>query len=357
MKSVESAASSSSGWGEPLGPVVDALTTSVVVLDRKGRIVATNATWRRTAEQGGIPAVKAGAGADYLAVCDAANDEYARRAAGGLRSVLRGDVAEFRLVYPCDREGSPGCWFLLRASRSGDAPRAPVILTHDDVTDLTNAEGGLRDVAARLLRAQDEERRLIARELHDGTAPTIVALSLDLARLAGMLPEGPSRDLAQQCVGECEQALREMRTVAFLLHPPLLERYGLAVAVQSLAEGFSRRSGVRVAIDVSNVDENRLAPDVELALYRVSQEALLNVHRHSGSATARVRIATTEAGVELEVADDGVSPPPVDALTEGVGILGMRQRLRALGGRLDITTGDHGRGLVIRATVPPPTLS
>jgi signal transduction histidine kinase len=207
--------------------------------------------------------------------------------------------------------------------------------------------------AAELLVAQDEERRRIARELHDGTASTLVALSLDLARLVESLPPGDGRELAEACVSLCEQSLRELRAAAFVLHPPLLERDGLAVALQWLAEGFSKRSGIQVAFDPGTTGGERLRPSVELTLYRIVQEALTNVLRHSGSRTARVSLDASADRVLLTVSDEGRrrgGEQYVRGDRAGVGLASMRERVRALGGALRVAF--RTTGTVLTAVVP-----
>jgi signal transduction histidine kinase len=206
------------------------------------------------------------------------------------------------------------------------------------------------DVTGQLLVAQDEERRRIARELHDGTASTLVALSLDLARLVECLPPGEWRELATSCASHCEQSLRELRTVAFVLHPPLLEHEGLAVALQWLADGFSKRSGIRVTFEDGTAKGVRFQPQVELTLYRIAQEALTNVLRHSGSRTAHLTVVASDDSVRLTVRDEGKRPPGNGGSPAGVGIASMRERLRALGGRLRLTY--RRSGTVVTAMVP-----
>jgi signal transduction histidine kinase len=204
---------------------------------------------------------------------------------------------------------------------------------------------------SQLLAAQDEERRRIARELHDGTASTLVALSLDLTRLVEGLAAGEARELASACATLCEQSLRELRSAAFVLHPPLLEREGLAVALQWLAEGFSKRSGIHVTFEPGVAKGVRLRPYLELTLYRIVQEALTNVLRHSGSRTARVTLATRKDEVRLTVSDEGRAGPwsgPPDR--GGVGIASMRERVRTLGGSLKLAF--RRTGTVLTAVVP-----
>jgi signal transduction histidine kinase len=214
----------------------------------------------------------------------------------------------------------------------------------------TDGHAALHRYTIRLLAAQDEERRRIARELHDGTASTLVALSLDLARLVECLAPGEGRELAVGCASLCEQSLRELRAAAFVLHPPLLERQGLAVALEWLAEGFSKRSGIHVTFDPGARDGARLRPSLELTLYRVVQEALTNVLRHSGSRTAHVALATSVADVRVTVSDEGRAARGRDRARGGVGIASMRERVQALGGSLRLAF--RRTGTVLTAAVP-----
>jgi signal transduction histidine kinase len=179
-----------------------------------------------------------------------------------------------------------------------------------DVTERKRAEEALRQVSGRMLRLQDEDRRRIARELHDSTAQTLAALVMNLSAVqkpAARLGEkarnafAESLDLAQQCS-------REVRTLPYLLHPPLLEELGLVTALRHYVDGYTQRSGIRVELEVAP-DFSRLPQEIELALFRVVQESLTNIHRHSGSATARVRVRRDSNAVMLEVQDEGRGMP------------------------------------------------
>jgi signal transduction histidine kinase len=207
--------------------------------------------------------------------------------------------------------------------------------------------------ATELLVAQDEERRRIARELHDGTASTLVGLSLELTRLVELLAPGDARELALACASLCEQSLRELRAAAFVLHPPLLEREGLVVALQWLAEGFSKRSGIQVTFRPGSTLGERLRPSVELTLYRIVQEALTNVLRHSGSRVALVALGASPDRVWLVVKDEGRgsgAAPRAREVHDGVGLAGMRERVRSMGGSLRVSFG--AAGTVLRAALP-----
>lgn len=228
-----------------------------------------------------------------------------------------------------------------------------------DTTEQKQAQALLRDLSGRLISLQEEERRRIARELHDSTSQVLAALMIDLNQLQA-LPAAqaePVRPIVDEAVRLAEQSGREIRTLSYLLHPPLLEELGLASALVEFGRGFSRRSGIRAEVVVDEDGLDDLPYEARLALFRIAQEGLTNVHRHSRSATAQVRLHSEPDSVRLEVRDEGVGIPE-EALQKiqrglgafGVGLLGMRDRLRQLGGRLEIESSQAGTTL--RATIP-----
>jgi len=208
----------------------------------------------------------------------------------------------------------------------------------------------LHQLSARLLELQDEERRRMARALHESTAQSLAVLSMNLAALqsrAGGLPE-EMRQLIEDSVESVHSCSREIRTMSYLLHPPLLDEVGLPCAVREYVDGFAARSGIRVDLELP-VDLKRLPRETETALFRVMQECLTNIHRHSGSHTASVRITDGDDGTTLCVRDRGkgiagsVLTAGHDAnVALGVGIAGMQERLRQLDGRLNIESGEQG---------------
>ncbi len=227
-----------------------------------------------------------------------------------------------------------------------------------DITERKRAEEALRELSVRLSRAEEEERRRIARELHDSTGQKLAALSMNVGLIqdATSAPDGKTEKMFADCLATIEQCAQEIRTHSYLLHPPLLDELGLAAAIADYVTGFAKRSGVRVALDAPP-DFERLPGEVELALFRVVQESLGNIHRHAGAATARIRLACDAEQVTLEVSDQGggMSAETLRAVEAGhgpagVGIAGMRERLRLLGGRLEIESG--GQGTTVRAVVP-----
>jgi signal transduction histidine kinase len=238
-------------------------------------------------------------------------------------------------------------------------------LTHD-ATECSGADlktlvqqrtEALRTLSAKLHRVQDEERRHLARELHDSTGQTLAALKLYLGSLWDRLKTGqPTSEVFDQINALADQALKEIRTTSYLLYPPLLDEAGFASATQWYVEGFAKRSNIEVKLQLPSSVPQLLRP-IETALFRVLQESLTNIHRHSCSQTAEVRLRLERDIVTLEVQDYGKGIP-AEVLEKfnrtgagvGVGLAGMRERIEEIYGRLELCSG--GNGAVVRARVP-----
>ena len=340
---------------ELLQLTMDALPAQIAILDENGVVIAVNAAWRRVAGETNIRQADHGVGADYAVICDAAIPDAteAERAVKAIGAVLRGQRQGFRLDY--SRPGPQGLrWFQMRTIRFGDAGARRLVIEQGDITDIKRAETGLRDLAERLLRLQDEERRRMARELHDTTAQNLVAALLDIDRLTSRLVlDDASGEFIDDMRKLIELSLQEIRTLSYLLHPPLLDELGLPSALRWLVRGFENRSGITIGLTLQD-DMERLPRPVESALFRVLQEALTNIHRHSESATAEIRLTRSAQEVVLEVADQGRGilmehGSNADIASLGLGISGMRVRLHQLGGELTIHSG--GQGATVRAVV------
>jgi signal transduction histidine kinase len=222
--------------------------------------------------------------------------------------------------------------------------------------ELDHVNRNLRELSARLLKLQDEERRRFARELHDSVGQTLVGLAMNLSHVRGDIER-----LAKtvDTLGESEALVQEMsqevRTISYLLHPPMLDEAGLTSALRWYLEGFTQRSKIQVECDLPD-DFGRLSRDLETAIFRVVQECLTNIHRHSGSPTAKVRVAHTDGYVFVEVSDcgKGIAPEKRRELEAsgavGVGVRGMRERIRQLGGSLELDS--NGRGTMVRLQLP-----
>lgn len=225
---------------------------------------------------------------------------------------------------------------------------------------LAISEKSLRELSLHLLSTQDEERRRIGRELHDSLGQYLVMLKMNLDSLESSLgsqqANGVGHEL-RQCIRLAEDSLKEVRTISYLLYPPMLEEMGLKSAIPWYLEGFSKRSAIATNFEIET-GFGRLAPEVELALFRVLQESLTNVHRHSGSSTANVRLSMADGAIVLQIRDQG-NGIPTRLLEEsgqdwlgslGVGLRGMSERMRQLGGKLEVASTPTGT--TVTASVP-----
>jgi two-component system NarL family sensor kinase len=255
--------------------------------------------------------------------------------------------------------------FTLRPLKDSDIHKVGVVAT--ELTELVEAnealksnEESLRQLSARLLQLQDEERRRIARDLHDVTGQKLAVLSMALSgvlnRPNGSLDADSQRALTESLAWSKEVAA-EIRTLSYLLHPPLLDELGLSSAVKWYLAGFTSRTGILMETEIPS-EIQRLSPDAEVAIFRVLQESLTNVHRYAESTNAVVRMDVTGDEIKLEIQDFGkgvqssrTSSPNGSVARLGVGIQGMTERMRQLGGKLEITSSPN-KGTLVTATIP-----
>jgi signal transduction histidine kinase len=239
----------------------------------------------------------------------------------------------------------------------------PMLLLGAVIDDLRGAERRSRGLAARLLTAQDEERRRIARDLHDSTGQNLVAATLLTGQVQALLPPSAA-PIMRKLEDMLQLSIREIRTVSYLLHPPFLDEEGVALALREYTDGFAARSNIKVDLHIA-ADLGRLPGDVELVLFRVVQEALANVARHSESKTARIDLARMGAvgrrHVALTIEDRGKGMPVINprrpirfankaGTSRGVGLASMRERVEQVGGRIEIDSAV-GR-TVVRTYIP-----
>ena len=222
--------------------------------------------------------------------------------------------------------------------------------------ELDKTNQNLRELSARLMQLQDDERRRIARELHDSVGQMLAALGMNLAAVGTDIERlVKTANTVNDSAALVQELSREVRTISHLLHPPLLDEAGLASALHWYVEGFAERSKIKVDLEIP-ADFKRLERESETAIFRTVQECLTNIHRHSDSPTARIRVIVSDGHVCVEVEDRGRGIPPEKQFemastgTPGVGIRGMRERLRQLGGSLDIHS--NGKGTLIMARLP-----
>jgi len=231
--------------------------------------------------------------------------------------------------------------------------------------ELDAANRGLRDLTARLLQSQDDERRRIARELHDSIGQLLAGVTMNLSAVRADIEQlFKTANTLMDSEALVQEMNREVRTISHLLHPPLLDEAGLAFALKWYVDGFTERSGIKVELEFPDNFE-RLSQESETTIFRMVQECLTNIHRHSKSPTAKIRILRSASDVRVEVEDNGqgISPEKQHQMASfgspGVGVRGMRERLRQLGGNLAIDS--NGKGTTVTATLPiahaslPPT--
>jgi signal transduction histidine kinase len=228
-----------------------------------------------------------------------------------------------------------------------------------ELRERQQVEQVVRKLSGRLLKVQDDERRRIARELHDSLGQLLTSLKMNLDHLISHPPRvDVQEEILETCSQVAQQSLDETRTLSYLLHPPLLDEFGFASAAKWYIDGFARRSKIDVQLQIAK-DFGRMPEEVELALFRVLQESLTNIHRHSGSSTAEIEVERAPGVVTLGVTDHGrgMSPEMLERFRRtrdgaGVGLAGMRERLDELGGKLEIRS--EGQRTALTVTIPLP---
>lgn len=228
-----------------------------------------------------------------------------------------------------------------------------------ELRERQQVEQVVRQLSGRLLKVQDDERRRIARELHDSLGQLLTSLKMNLDHLVSHPPKAQvQEEIIETCIQVVQQSLDETRTLSYLLHPPLLDEFGFASAAKWYVDGFAKRSRINVKLEIAR-DFARMPEQIELVLFRVLQESLTNIHRHSGSSTAEIKVERAPGTVTLVVTDHGrgMSPEVLETFRKtrggvGVGLAGMCERLDEIGGKLEIRS--QGRGTVLIARIPLP---
>jgi signal transduction histidine kinase len=324
--------------------VIDSLPEEIALLDRAGRAIAANQAWLAAK---GLPRI----GESYLQHWEGGRVAEAAEIARGIHKVMEGQ-REFRSRFRTTR---PDRFTELLVRRIELKRSFDLLVVHRDVSQQERGTRALRQLSRRLIRAQEEERRRIARELHGQTAQNLTAISLALARAEQSLATRDSTGLSllRETRELAERSVAEIRTLSYLLHPPLLDEEGLASAAHWYVSGFVKRSGIRTDLHFSE-NFGRLPRDIELALFNVIQECLTNVYRHSGSGTAHIDLRRERRRAVVEVSNEGgrLTTEQRAALRKsvGLGIRGIRERLNAVGGTFELR--PRAKGLTAVATVP-----
>jgi PAS domain S-box-containing protein len=345
------------GAEHPYRVLVESINEGAATLDRDGTVLYSNT---RFAQILGAPLEKL----IGTAVGTHVSPDQCQKIGALIDEALQGGTTGEISLGTIDGRGR-----LIRLSlspvRDSDPQTLCVVAT--ELTELVEAnealkanEESLRQLSSRLLQLQDDERRHIARDLHDITGQKLAVESILLSQILNSKPSGLGED-ARQMLSECatltHQIGEEIRTLSYLLHPPLLDELGLASAVKWYTQGYESRTGIHVEVDIPG-EFKRLLPEVEVTLFRIVQESLTNVHRYSGSTNAFIRVAMTDNEIAVQIGDSGkgiraeiLKSGPGAVAPLGVGIQGMKERMRQLSGRLEITRRPTG-GTLVTATLP-----
>ena len=327
--------------------VINSLPEQIALVDDRWTILAVNDAWMKTAALYGYEALSPGT--NYLEFCEARACEGhkpAGLAADGIRLMDRTGDASFRYVYH-GKDRWEGRSFQLCVNRMEIGGRSFATITRYDVTELVQLRQMREGFTHSLIEGQDLERRRIAREVHDSTMQSLAGLGLSIGQLKRSRRYGAVDEIVEEMEQLLGEAQSELRAISFLAHPPQLGEVGIANALRQLAEGFGRRTGLRITIE-GNEAPLYLSPAAEVAIYRMVQEALSNIHRHARATDAIVSLIQRSDNLHVVVADNGKGMP-VDIL-RGVGLSSMKERIREIGGRLTFRKGNPGTTLI--ATVP-----
>jgi signal transduction histidine kinase len=338
--------------------IIDACVSNIAVLDKFGTIVQVNNVWRLFADRHGPTAKRYGVGLNYLDVCKTAwgipADEVAA-VADDLCRVLDGKDLELSREFHWYNE-SADMWFMMRAVRFdlplfGDSSR--ILVTHEDVTELKRAQESLHELGGRLISAQEEERKRVALELHDNLNQKIALLSIELDKLVHKIPgwRGDLRACVRGLWAKTQEISSEIHQLSYQLHPSKLDHLDLATAVKSLCDELAEHHEVTIQFQRQGFPTD-LPQEVTLCLFRIVQESLNNVIKHSGSPEALVVLERTKRSVRLSVSDKGCGFDTESArMNNGLGFISMGERVRLVGGEISIRS-QPSRGTQIDVWVP-----
>jgi two-component system, NarL family, sensor kinase len=323
----------------------DGLAEQVAFLDRNWTFLAANEAWTNAMMDATPPGLLPGS--NYLEYCDALaskGDVEARATAGALRRIDAGEIARFDCIEAGDRARG-GRTYQVSIYPCAAPRRQWRVMVRYDVTELTSLKQQKHRFAGQLLNAEAEERRRVARDLHDTTAQDLVVLQLTLANLKR--GRGP---LFREKLADADDALdrlqREIKSVSYLFHSPTPDQPSLSKDLESLARGFGQRTGLQVSLwlDDADVIDRRLC----LMVHRLTQEALANVHRHAEASEVEIRLIITEQRLHLMIKDNGVGFTAGFDMRDsvGVGLRSMVERVEELGGRLVVKSGLDGTSLI-----------
>ena len=335
--------------------ILDSLAFPVAVVDRQGKILYFNKWWKDPVWRSGIFGdLQIALGGNYLETCRraaAAGILVANDAQKGIRSVCDGSMPSYELDYPCTSPAGERLFSMTvkpLLSHEGGA-----IITHCDISARQAIEEMMTDLSGRLINAREEERSRVARELHDNLSQKMALLSIEIEQLAQLPPQSVAAFSAglSKALNRVQDISSEIQRLSYALHPSKLERLGLAATVLSLCKEVYSQQGLQVDCDLQDIPRD-LPRDLALCLYRVIQESLQNIVKHSGACNATLELHGSPSEIRLRITDNGVGFRPDSASRkQGMGLLSMRERLRIVGGIMSIESQPL-RGTEINATVP-----
>ena len=336
--------------------LVDACASNLAVLDESGTILYASRAWMLSSEQDTLAANTDGLGIRHLGTptgSGTASTGWAALAAD-IQRILDDREREFKREYSCRGAGGSR-WFLVHAARLDlmESGRFRVFVTREDVTRRRQAEEELRNLGGRLIRAQEDERSRIARELHDDLNQRLAIMGIELDQLRKKMPRDQTDSIAraERLSTMAQEISLEVHRLSHRLHPSKLDHLGLAAALESLCREMSDHQDITIEFHQDGFPA-LLSQDITLCIFRIAQETLRNVIKHSGAGAVRVTLRKTFQAIHLRVSDNGCgfdydSPK----ITKGLGLISMRERLRLVGGEISIRS-QTGRGTRIDVLVP-----
>lgn len=328
---------------------IDSFGAEAAILDQRGGIILASKSWRARSDRAELASGRntsdATTALDFLASEQSTVYLIRKKVA----EILSGSMRQTELNFGSRRRSLKR--YRLRIAALGKGTPHFAIAVNDDVTETYQLQREKRLLADQLMRSEEQERGRIAREMHDSTVQDLVAIGLNLKRLRHLADDPVAQEVLAEVRSILTRTQQDVRTLSYLLHPPLLDEGGVVLALASLIQGLSSRMQIRIAFE-SNFSDSRLPIEIEIALYRIAQEALINVHKHASATHAVVQLNREAERLILKIEDDGVGINSRHAyhVGSGVGIQGMRARLTQLGGALTLSTLKQGTRL--RAVLP-----
>jgi signal transduction histidine kinase len=335
--------------------ILASLSSDVAVIDRSGRILGTNSRMQRGGcTSGMVPEAEFSVGANCLEIyrrADEVSDPVAVEILTGIKAVLQEERPQFEIEWsqpsPQGRQ-----WFLtsvtpLKTSEGG------AVITRTEITTRKQAEEERLELSGRLIDLQEKERSRLARELHDDFNQRLAVLAIDLERAAQTIADSPLKasERLHELWNRASEIGADLHGLSHRLHSSTLESLGLVLGVSSLCTEFAEQYGIQVDFTHENIARS-VPPDIALCLFRIAQEGLRNVKRHSGASRSEVRLEAAEKVISLSISDKGIGfDSHASRARAGLGIRSMQERLRLLGGRFEIRS-QPGEGTVIRVSIP-----